>query len=59
MTAVPHATDAGGRPGVGIGGPEKGDPVMVFDATTYAYLGDTGYEAVLTVEIVDGVEQRP
>ena len=59
VKAVPNATDAAGRPGVGIGGPQDADPVIVFDATTYAYLGDTSYEAVLAFEIVDKVEQRP
>jgi hypothetical protein len=59
VRAVPNAKDAAGRPGVGIGDPQYGEPVIVFDATTYAYLGDTGYEAVLAVGIVDQVGQRP
>lgn len=65
LTALDHVTDAAGRPGVGIrfpvspGSSPKAQPiVLVFDATTYQFLGTT--DSAETVKAyVDEVGQRP
>lgn len=59
VRAVRDVKDAAGRPGIGIKGPQDRDPVIVFDTTTYVYLGDTESDAVLATAVVDKVEQRP
>ncbi|HET6710826.1 CU044_5270 family protein [Amycolatopsis sp.] len=65
LTAVDHVTDGAGRPGVGItwpvppGSAPKAKPVViVFDATTYQFLG-TPESAVTVKTYVDEVGQRP
>jgi hypothetical protein len=65
LTALDHVTDGAGRPGVGItfpvspGSSPKAKPiVMVFDATTYQFLGTTD-DAVTVKTYVDEVGQRP
>jgi len=65
LTALDHVTDGAGRPGVGItfpvspGSSPKAKPiVMVFDATTYQFLGTTD-SAVTVKTYVDQVGQRP
>ncbi|WP_086846887.1 CU044_5270 family protein [Amycolatopsis kentuckyensis] len=65
LTALDHVTDGAGRPGVGItfpvppGSSPKAKPiVMVFDATTYQFLGTTD-SAVTVKTYVDEVGQRP
>ncbi|MEV6830005.1 CU044_5270 family protein [Amycolatopsis sp. NPDC051102] len=64
LTAVDHVTDGAGRPGVGItwpvpaGSSPKAKPVvLVFDATTYQFLG-TPESAVTVKTFVDEVGQR-
>ncbi|SED00710.1 hypothetical protein SAMN04489727_5968 [Amycolatopsis tolypomycina] len=65
LMALDHVTDGAGRPGVGIRFPvEPGDSpkaqpiVMVFDATTYQFLGTTD-SAVTVKTYVDRAGQRP
>ncbi|QKV73309.1 CU044_5270 family protein [Amycolatopsis sp. Hca4] len=65
LTALDHVTDGAGRPGVGIefpvssGSSPKAQPiVLVFDATTYQFLGTTD-SAVTVKTYVDAVGQRP
>ncbi|KDN18026.1 CU044_5270 family protein [Amycolatopsis rifamycinica] len=65
LTALDHVTDGAGRPGVGItfpvppGSSPKAKPVvLVFDATTYQFLGTTD-SAVTVKTYVDEVGQRP
>ncbi len=65
LTALDHVTDGAGRPGVGItfplppGSSPKAQPiVMVFDATTFQFLG-TLDTAVTVKTYVDQVGQRP
>ncbi|MEU0797682.1 CU044_5270 family protein [Amycolatopsis sp. NPDC005961] len=65
LTALDHVTDGAGRPGVGIrfpvppGSSPKAQPiVLVFDATTYQFLG-TEDSAVMVKTYVDEVGQRP
>jgi hypothetical protein len=74
LTVVPNAVDGSGRSGVGITWPKpelKGTPpsgmtfegpkepiVLVFDASTYEYLG-TNNSAVIKKSIVDRTDQRP
>jgi hypothetical protein len=65
LTALDHVTDGAGRPGVGIrfpvpaGSSPKAQPiVLVFDATTYQFLG-TEDSAVTVKTYVDEVGQRP
>jgi hypothetical protein len=65
LTALDHVTDGAGRPGVGIrfpvspGSDPKAKPiVLVFDATTYQFLGTTD-SAVTVKTYVDEVGQRP
>ncbi|WP_410639096.1 CU044_5270 family protein [Amycolatopsis sp. lyj-346] len=65
LTALDHVTDGAGRPGVGItfpnppGSLSTAKPmVMVFDATTYQFLGTTD-SAVTVKTYVDQVGQRP
>ncbi|MBE8518496.1 CU044_5270 family protein [Amycolatopsis sp. H6(2020)] len=65
LTALDHVTDGAGRPGVGItfpvapGSSPKAQPtVLVFDATTYQFLGTTD-SAVTVKTYVDEVGQRP
>ncbi|MEU4520595.1 CU044_5270 family protein [Amycolatopsis sp. NPDC024027] len=64
LTALDHVTDGAGRPGVGIrfpvspGSPKAQAIVLVFDATTYQFLGTT--DSAETVKAyVDEVGQRP
>jgi hypothetical protein len=65
LTALDHVTDGAGRPGVGITWPvppgssaEAKPLVIVFDATTYQFLG-TPDTAVTVKTYVDEVGQRP
>ncbi|MEV5714946.1 CU044_5270 family protein [Amycolatopsis mediterranei] len=65
LTALDHVTDGAGRPGVGItfpvppgSSPEAKPMVVVFDATTYQFLGTTD-SAVTVKTYVDEVGQRP
>jgi hypothetical protein len=65
LTAVDHVTDGVGRPGVGItwpvpsGSADGAQPeVIVFDATSYAYLGSPT-QAVTGYGIVDHPGDRP
>ncbi|MDQ7805431.1 CU044_5270 family protein [Amycolatopsis sp. A133] len=65
LTALDHVTDGAGRPGVGIefpmppGSSPKAKPiVLVFDATTFQFLGTTD-SAVTVKTYVDEVGQRP
>ncbi|WP_410617067.1 CU044_5270 family protein [Amycolatopsis sp. lyj-109] len=65
LTALDHVTDGAGRPGVGItfpvppgSSPNAKPIVMVFDATTYQFLGTTD-SAVTVKTYVDEVGQRP
>lgn len=65
LTALDHVTDGAGRPGVGIrfpvppGSSPKAQPiVLVFDATTYQFLG-TEDSAVTVKTYVDEAGQRP
>ncbi len=65
LQALDHVTDGAGRPGVGITWPNPPDSpkeskpiVLVFDATTYAFLG-TDTSAITTKTFVDQVGQRP
>jgi len=65
LKAIDHVTDAAGRPGVGItwpvgpgASPEATPEVLVFDTTTFTFLG-TNSGAVTTKEFVDQVGQRP
>jgi hypothetical protein len=65
LTALDHVTDGAGRPGVGItwpvgpGSSPKAKPVvLVFDATTYQFLG-TDDSAVTVKTFVDRAGQRP
>ncbi|WP_372662415.1 CU044_5270 family protein [Amycolatopsis kentuckyensis] len=64
LTALDHVTDGAGRPGVGIrfpvpaGSPKAQPIVLVFDATTYQFLG-TEDSAVTVKTYVDEVGQRP
>jgi hypothetical protein len=61
---VPNTHDGAGRPGIGItwpnppGSKSSAKPmVLVFDATTYEYLGSP--DAVTHLSIVDESGQRP
>ncbi|MEV4758887.1 CU044_5270 family protein [Micromonospora sp. NPDC049559] len=55
LTVVEHATDGGGRRGIGIGWSYEGrSGQLVFDADTHVFLG-TPESAVLAIEIVDRV----
>ncbi|WP_103335794.1 CU044_5270 family protein [Amycolatopsis sp. CA-126428] len=65
LKALDHVTDGAGRPGVGIefpvspgSGPKAKPIVLVFDATTYQFLGTTD-SAVTVKTYVDEVGQRP
>lgn len=64
LQALDHVTDGAGRPGVGITWPNPPDSpkatpiVLVFDATTYAFMGTTD-SAVTVKTFVDQVGQRP
>ncbi len=64
LKALDHVADAAGRPGVGIefpvspGSPKAKPIVLVFDATTYRFLGTTD-SAVTVQAYVDEVGQRP
>ncbi|WP_410573744.1 CU044_5270 family protein [Amycolatopsis sp. cmx-4-61] len=65
LTALDHVTDGAGRPGVGItwpvppgSSPQAKPVVLVFDATTYQFLG-TPESAVTVKTYVDEVGQRP
>ncbi|WP_410596964.1 CU044_5270 family protein [Amycolatopsis sp. lyj-23] len=65
LTALDHVTDGAGRPGVGItwpvppgSSPAAKPEVIVFDATTYQFLG-TPETAVTVKTYVDEVGQRP
>lgn len=65
LKAIDHVTDAAGRPGVGITWPnppgslpEARPMVLVFDATTFTFLG-TNAGAVTEKAYVDQVGQRP
>lgn len=64
LKALDHVTDGAGRPGVGITWTNPADRadhkpiVVVFDATTYQYLG-TEDSAVTVKTFVDRVGQRP
>ncbi|MFB9688982.1 CU044_5270 family protein [Amycolatopsis plumensis] len=65
LTALDHVTDGAGRPGVGISfpmppgsSPQAKPIVMVFDATTFEFLGTTD-SAVTVKTYVDQVGQRP
>ncbi|WIX90111.1 CU044_5270 family protein [Amycolatopsis sp. DG1A-15b] len=64
LAALDHATDGAGRPGVGItwpvppgSGPKAKPMVMVFDATTFQFLG-TDDSAVMVKTYVNEVGQR-
>lgn len=64
LTALDHVTDGAGRPGVGItwpvspgSSPEARPVVIVFDATTYQFLG-TPETAVTVKTFVDEVGRR-
>ena len=66
LKVVEHAVDGAGRPGIGITWPvpkrslaSAKPTVLVFDATSFAYLGVADGGAVLTSAIVDKVNQRP
>ena len=70
IEADPDEVDATGRPGVGVAwsGPSGGRHVLIFDQTTYAYLGSaytapgataTSRTAVLHLTIVDNAGQLP
>lgn len=61
LQTVPNAKDGAGRPGIGITWPvpkgsskEAQQPVVVFDAETYAYLG-TDYDSVQRLAVVNEV----
>ncbi|MGW3962656.1 CU044_5270 family protein [Amycolatopsis sp. NPDC005003] len=65
LTALDHVTDGAGRPGVGItwpnppgSAPDAKPLVIVFDATTYQFLGTTD-SAVTVKTYVDQVGRRP
>jgi len=64
LTALDHVTDGAGRPGVGItwpvppgSGPKAKPIVLVFDATTFQFLG-TDESAVMVKTYVNEVGQR-
>lgn len=63
LQAVPSATDAAGRPGIGITWPSTGgagELVLVFHPETHTFLGvggPAGGSAVLAVAVVDRVGQ--
>jgi hypothetical protein len=64
LTALDHVTDGAGRPGVGItwpvppgSGPKAKPMVLVFDATTFQFLG-TDDSAVMVKTYVNEVGQR-
>jgi hypothetical protein len=67
LRVVPNVTDAAGRPGIGVAWSSDGKSgrstnMLVFDPTTYAYLGvfaGAGSTAVLEFAIVDKARQRP
>ncbi|GAA4578943.1 CU044_5270 family protein [Micromonospora coerulea] len=60
LRAVENVTDGAGRSGIGIAWPSTNggeEIVLVFDAETYAFLGASGYSAVLTLAVVDEIGQ--
>ncbi len=57
ITLVENATDVAGRPGIGVTWGR--DQTVVFDAETYALLGDTEWQALMTVGVVDEAGQLP
>lgn len=60
LTVVPDAKDGAGRPGVGVSWTHEGFTVtMVFDRTSHAFLGMSGWEAIVQQAIVDVAGQRP
>ncbi|HEX6352181.1 CU044_5270 family protein [Actinophytocola sp.] len=62
LTVNENAKDGAGRPGMGVTwtGPGGGEPLtIVFDKQTRAYLGMSGYTAVVEQAIVDQPGQLP
>jgi hypothetical protein len=57
ISVVPGARDAAGRVGIGVRWSYGAPMTMVFDPTSYRYLGST-FDAVLSRKIVDRVGQR-
>jgi len=57
ITVVEDATDVTGRHGIGVTWTD--DFTVVFDAENYALLGDSRWQALMSVGVVDEVGQRP
>ncbi|MEU4681389.1 CU044_5270 family protein [Micromonospora sp. NPDC023737] len=60
LRAVPDVKDGAGRPGIGITWSSEGKTgVLVFDASTYAFLGMADTSATLEVAVVTAAGRRP
>lgn len=58
LTIVENATDGAGRTGVGVRWTEQ-DLTLIFDKQTHAFLGTTGWDAIVAQGIVDTAGQQP
>lgn len=60
IEVVQDAEDGANRPGIGVRWTDDGNTTtLVFDRQTHAFLGITGYDAVVEQAVVDTVGARP